>query len=177
MSSLWGRIATKHWNRGVTMWLMTSQELVVVSYMWMAAVSLSSESFPPTASSCPCSEAHVDKATGVSASWCHTLGLGDSDKFLSHSPSDCSRQDWRRASSEQVSTDFDFGRSWIIFFLSRRFCWNSAATCSLDCSCCLSCWISCWCAAMAASFCCSWWFLPAIWPQALLTHSPSLNMH
>ena len=93
------------------MWLMTSQELVVVSYMRMAAVSLSSESFPPTASSCPCSEAHVDKATGVSASWCHTLGLGDSDKFLSRSPSDCSRQDWRRASSEQVSTDFDFGRS------------------------------------------------------------------
>ena len=49
------------------MWLMTSQELVVVLYMKIAVVSLSSESFPPTASSCPCSDTHVDKVTGVSA--------------------------------------------------------------------------------------------------------------
>ena len=60
MSLSWGRTATRHCDRGVVMWLMTSQELVVMLYMWMAAFSLSSESLPPTASSCPCSEAHVE---------------------------------------------------------------------------------------------------------------------
>ena len=73
----------------------------------MAVVSLPSESFPPTASSRPCSEAHVDKVTGVSASWCHTLGLLANDKVFSCSPRDCDCQDWRRAASEQVNTDFD----------------------------------------------------------------------
>ena len=33
MSSLCGRTATRHRNPGVVMWLMTSQELVVVLYM------------------------------------------------------------------------------------------------------------------------------------------------
>ena len=48
-----------------------------------------------------------------------------------------------------------------VFSFSLRFCWNSVITCSLVCSCCLSCWMSCWPATMAASFCCSWWSLPA----------------
>ena len=108
MSSLWGRTATRHRYRGVVMWLMTSQELVVMLYMWIAVVSLWSEDIPPTASSRPCSEAHVDKVNGVSASWCHTLGLlATNDKDFSRSPRDCSWQDWRRAASEQVNTDFD----------------------------------------------------------------------
>ena len=86
---------------------MTSQELVVVLYMRMAVVCLPSESRPPTASSRPCSEAHLDKVTGVSASWSHTSGLLANDKVFSRSPRDCGWQDWRRAASEQVNTDFD----------------------------------------------------------------------
>ena len=105
MSSLW--TTTEHWRWGVAMLLMTSQELVVVLYMKIAVVSLSSESFPPTASSCPCSDTHVDKLTGVSASWCHTLCLRANDKVFSRSPKDCGWQDRRRAASEQVNTDFD----------------------------------------------------------------------
>ena len=74
----------------------------------MAAVTLPSKSFPPTASSRPCNEVHVEKVTGVSASWCHTLGLLANDKVFSHATRDCGWQDWRRAASEQVNTDFDF---------------------------------------------------------------------
>ena len=55
----------------------------------MAVVSLPSEDSPPTASSCLCNEAHADKVTGVSASWCHTLGLLANDKVCSRSPRDC----------------------------------------------------------------------------------------
>ena len=93
MSSLWGRTATKHRYRGVVMLLMNSQELVVVLYMWMAVVDLPTESSPPTASSRPCSEAHVEKVTGVSASWCHTLGPPANDKVFSRAPRDCGWQD------------------------------------------------------------------------------------
>ena len=70
-------------------------------------VLLSSESFPPTVRSRPCSEAHVDKVTGASGSWCHTLGPLANDKVFSCAPRDCGWQDWRRAASEQVNTDFD----------------------------------------------------------------------
>ena len=72
----------------------------------MAAVFLPFESFPLTASSRPCSEAHVVKVTGVSASWRHALGLLTNDKVFSRAPRDCNWQDWRRAVSEQVNTDF-----------------------------------------------------------------------
>ena len=73
----------------------------------MTVVFLPSESVPPTASTRPCSEVHVDKVTGVSASWCHTSGLLANDKVFSRATSDCGWQDWRRAASEQVNTDFD----------------------------------------------------------------------
>ena len=73
----------------------------------MTVVFLPSESVPPTANSCSCSEAHVDKVYGVSASWCHTLVLLAHDKVFSRATSDCDWQDWRRAASEQVNTDFD----------------------------------------------------------------------
>ena len=42
-----------------------------------------------------------------SASWCHTSGLLANDKVFSRATSDCGWQDWRRAASEQVNTDFD----------------------------------------------------------------------
>ena len=58
------------------------------------------------------SVAHVEKVTGVSASWCHTLGPLTNDKFFSRTPRDCDWQDWRRAASEQVNTDFDFVLVW-----------------------------------------------------------------
>lgn len=92
------------------MWLMGSQELVAGLYVWMTDVFLSSESLPPTAMSCPCSETHVDKVTGVSSSFCQTLVLPlfGEDKALSRNPRDCDWQDWKRASSEQVKTDLDF---------------------------------------------------------------------
>ena len=112
ISSLWGRTASKHWDREVAMWLMTFQELVVVLYMWIAVVFLSSELFPPTASSCSCSEVHVDSVTGESASWCHTLGLLANDKVFSCAPRDCGWQDWMRAASEQVNTDLEYSSLW-----------------------------------------------------------------
>ena len=75
----------------------------------MVVVILPAVSFPPTASSSPCSEAQVGKVTGVSASWCHTLGLLVNERVFSHAITscDCGWKDWRRAASEQVKTDFD----------------------------------------------------------------------
>ena len=46
LSLLWGRTATKHWDRGVVMWLITSQELVVGLYMWIAVVCHSDQTLP-----------------------------------------------------------------------------------------------------------------------------------
>ena len=83
--------------------------VVHVNGIWF--VSLPTESSPPTASSRPCGEVHVDKITGVSASWCHTLGLV-AKEVLSCAPRDCNWQDWRRAASEQVNTDFDCLSFW-----------------------------------------------------------------
>ena len=75
-------------------------------YVRMAVVSLLSESFPPIASSRPCSEAHVVRVTGISVSWCHTLGLLANDKVFIRAPRDPDL-DWRRAASEQVKTDLE----------------------------------------------------------------------
>ena len=105
ISLLWGRTAAKHWDRGAVMWLMISQELVVLLYMWIAVVSLPSESSPPAASSCP--ETHVDKVTGASASWCYTLGLLANNKVFSCVPGDCGWQDLRRAGSKQGKSNLD----------------------------------------------------------------------
>ena len=83
----------------------------------MAVVFSPFESFPPTASSRPCTEAHVEKVPGVSASWCHTsdllrsLDLPVSDKVFSRAPRDCGWQDWRRAASEQEMTNRDGNKS------------------------------------------------------------------
>ena len=72
----------------------------------MAVLALPPEDSPPTANSCPCIEAHVDRVTGVSASWCHTLGPL-LNAVVSCATRDCGWQDWRRAASDQVNTDFD----------------------------------------------------------------------
>ena len=107
MSSFWGRTATRDWWWGVAMWLMTSQELVVLLYMWIAFDSSSSETYPPTVSSRPCSETHGEKENGVSANWCHTLGLLIESVF-NCAFRYCGWQDWRRAASEQVNTDLEY---------------------------------------------------------------------
>ena len=97
MSWLWGSTATRHCDRESVMWLMTSQQLVVVLNMWMAVVFSQCKSSPPTASSRPSSEVHVDKITGVSATLYHTLGPLSNDEVFSCPPKDCGWQNWRRA--------------------------------------------------------------------------------
>ena len=77
-------------------------------YARMAVVGFPSEFSPPTASSRPCSEAHVERIT-VSASWCHTLGPLANDEFFIRAPwdPDTDWEDWRRAASELVKTDLE----------------------------------------------------------------------
>ena len=79
-------------------WLMTSQELVSVSYNYILLVSFPSGSYPPTASSCPFSVAQVKFFTGRSAIVCQTGWFPGNDKvFLLVSI---------RAFREQVKTVF-----------------------------------------------------------------------
>ena len=76
----------------------------------MAVVSLLSESMPPTASSRPCSEAHVGRVTGVSASWCHALDapvVKNNATSFTRALKDCGWQDRSRADSEIVKTNLD----------------------------------------------------------------------
>ena len=51
----------------------------------------------------------MDKVTGVSASFCHTLVKN----AFSRANRDCGWQDMRREASEQVNTDFEYLFAWL----------------------------------------------------------------
>ena len=70
-------------------WWLPRSWLLCCTYMWIMVVALlSSDSIPPTASSSPCREAHVEKVNGVSASLCHASCLPTIDRVFSRAPRD-----------------------------------------------------------------------------------------
>ena len=96
ISWLLGRTAAIQSLRGVPMWLMTSQELVVGLYMWMAVVGFKSKSLPPIATCRPWMDTQAVFVTGGAPTFFHTL----TPLFLKLARNNL--QDRRRACKEHV---------------------------------------------------------------------------